>query len=74
MTPGYSKLIIGDVVMPNTGAKEFPSRMDIAMMVFNAGMERSKAQWRKLLTEAGFSNIEVFVHFDYGVVEAEVAA
>ena len=73
MTPGYSKLLIHELILPNTGAAEIQARYDLVMMTFNGGMERSKAQWSKLLEEAGFVNITFWEHFDHdGIVEAEV--
>lgn len=73
MSPGYSKLLIHELILPDVGANEFQARYDLTMMTFNGGMERSKSQWTKLLTEAGFSCIEFFEHFDEdGIIEAMV--
>ncbi|KAF2212164.1 hypothetical protein CERZMDRAFT_23545, partial [Cercospora zeae-maydis SCOH1-5] len=53
MKPGYSKLLIHDLVLPDRGASQFQAAFDMVMMTFNAGMERSRAQWEGLLGKAG---------------------
>jgi hypothetical protein len=74
MHPGYSKLLIHDLILPDTGAQEIQARFDLVMMTFNGGMERSTTQWIKLLEDAGFVNIKLWEHFDHdGIIEAEVA-
>jgi hypothetical protein len=74
MRPGYSKLLIHDLILPDSGAQEIQARFDLVMMTFNRGMERSKAQWSKLLEDARFVNIKLWEHFDHdGIIEAEIA-
>lgn len=74
MKPGYSKLLIHELILPDSGAAEIQARFDLVMMTFNGGMERSKAQWTDLLEDAGFVNIKFWEHGDAdGIVEAEVA-
>ena len=74
MAPGYSKLLVHDIILPNTGTVEIQARFDLVMMTLNSGMERSKTQWTKLLEDAGFCNITIHEHFDNdGIIEAEVA-
>ncbi|KAM3416030.1 hypothetical protein BST61_g9516 [Cercospora zeina] len=53
MKPGYSKLLIHDLVLPDQGASQFQAAFDMVMMTFNAGMERSRTQWEELLRKAG---------------------
>jgi hypothetical protein len=73
MKPGYSKLLIHDLILPDTGSAEIQARFDLVMMTFNGGMERSKSQWAELLGKAGFCNIKLWEHFDHdGIIEAEV--
>lgn len=75
MTPGYSKLLIHDLVLPDIGATEIQARFDLVMMTFNAGMERSEREWTKLLEESGFKITGVWGFPDRdGIVEAELAA
>ena len=52
MTEG-SRVIISEWVILDMGSPLFPTMMDINMMAQLAGMERTKAQWEKLLAEVG---------------------
>lgn len=73
MLPGYSKILIHELVLPNVGAAEIQARFDLVMMTLNGGMERSKSQWFNLLEDAGFVNIRIYEHLDHdGIIEAEV--
>ncbi|KAL5119044.1 hypothetical protein ACEQ8H_002968 [Pleosporales sp. CAS-2024a] len=73
MTPGYSKLVIHDLVLPDVGATDVQARFDMAMMTINSGMERSKLQFTQLLESAGFKVTTIFTWLDKdGIVEAEV--
>lgn len=60
MTPGYSHVVISEIVLPETGCALFPALMDMQMMVLCAGMERTEAQWRVLLGEAGLGCVRVY--------------
>lgn len=60
MTPGYSKLLIHDLIVPEKGADKFTAVFDLVMMAFNAGMERTETQWRQLLEKAGFEVIKAW--------------
>ncbi|KAI1176536.1 putative O-methyltransferase [Nemania sp. FL0916] len=53
MKPGYSKLLIHDMIIPEQGASLFHSMLDMNMMVFNSGMERTEKQWGELISMAG---------------------
>lgn len=60
MTPGYSKLLIHEMIIPEEGASTFHAMLDMTMMAFNAGMERTEKQWRTLLGKAGLRVVEVW--------------
>lgn len=53
MKPGYSKLLINEMVVPLKGASLFTVQSDFNMMASLGGMERTEEQWRELLGEAG---------------------
>ncbi|KAI8627286.1 putative O-methyltransferase [Xylariaceae sp. FL1651] len=53
MTPGYSKLLIHEMIVPEVGANMVHATLDIAMMCFGGGKERTAAQWTQLLEMAG---------------------
>jgi hypothetical protein len=74
MFPGYSTLLIHELILPNTGAAEIQARFDLVMVTLKGGSERSRTQWVKLLEDAGFCNIQLQEHLDHdGLVEAEVS-
>ncbi|RDW61789.1 uncharacterized protein DSM5745_10461 [Aspergillus mulundensis] len=54
MVPGYSKLIIYDIVLPPTGASISQTTMDVNMMALLSAAERTQGDWEGLLTKAGF--------------------
>ncbi|KAI2466043.1 putative O-methyltransferase [Annulohypoxylon bovei var. microspora] len=61
MKPGYSKLLLHEMILPERGASSFHCMLDIAMMAFNSGMERSERQWEELLNKAGFDVIKFWL-------------
>lgn len=73
MKPGYSKLIIHELVLPEQTADKTSAVFDLAMMAFNSGMERTRRQWRELLGQAGFRSVTIWMAPEVGadgVVEA----
>lgn len=72
MKPGYSKLIINDVVLPERGAGRFATQSDMNMLSLLAAMERTEAQWRALLERGGLKNVKIWYGSPESVIEAEV--
>ena len=72
MKPGYSRLLIHEMIVPEQGASTFHAMLDMTMMAFNAGMERTEKQWRVLLENAGLRVIKVWEPLEDadGIVEA----
>ncbi|KAI1375689.1 putative O-methyltransferase [Hypoxylon crocopeplum] len=60
MKPGYSKLFIHEMIIPEQGASTFHAMLDMTMMAFNSGMERTESQWTTLLEEAGLVVVKVW--------------
>ena len=74
MTPGLSSLLIVEQILPDDEPVSLQmSALDMILMVAYAGMERSEAQWRNVLGEAGLhiKNIWMGKGGD-GVIEAIV--
>ena len=72
MTPGFSKLIINDVILPDSGCHWQHATYDIIMMSSFAGCLRSENDYKQLLGECGLE-IEKFWYppgVGDGVVEA----
>ena len=73
MRPGYSRLLIHEFVLPDTGASLSAAGLDLHMMAMHAGMERTREQWTQLLGKAAFHIIKIWDRYgDKGVIEAEV--
>ena len=60
MEKGYSRILIDDYVLPNTGASLRGSSMDFLMMMYASGMERTRHQWETLLAASGLEIIKVW--------------
>jgi hypothetical protein len=58
MTPGYSKLLIFEWVLPARNVPLYPSLLDVNMMAVLNGMERTEEQWTKLLGQAGLEVVK----------------
>ena len=50
MIGGYSKLLIEDLVLPDTGAHWTEASSDMLMMLMMGGVERTQHEWESLLT------------------------
>ena len=53
MTPGMSRLLINELVIPLQNSGHFPTHSDFNMMSIAAGMERTEDQWKQLLGSVG---------------------
>lgn len=75
MKPGYSRLYIHEMIVPDTQASTYVAMLDMTMMCFNAGMERTARQWKELLAKVGLEVIKVWTPPEDGaggIVEAIV--
>ncbi|RAK75872.1 S-adenosyl-L-methionine-dependent methyltransferase [Aspergillus fijiensis CBS 313.89] len=59
MTPGYSKLLINENVIPDTGAYWETTSLDFIMMSIGSG-ERTESQWRGLLEGVGLRVVKIW--------------
>jgi len=60
MIPGYSKLLINDLVVTDQKEGLFMTRSDMNMLALLGSMERSEKQWRELLEGAGFVVVKIW--------------
>jgi len=60
MDPNYSRLLIDEWVLPESGASLKATNMDINMMLTFNAMERTKGQWVKLLDAVGLEIVDIF--------------
>lgn len=72
MTPGYSKLILNEVVLPDKGCSWQHAALDITMMTSFSGLLRTEERWHSLLTSSGLQQIIFWYPPDGadGVIEA----
>lgn len=55
-----SKLLLEELVLPDTGVDMKCSHLDILMMLYHSGMERSLSQWRALMDSCGLQIVKVW--------------
>ncbi|KAE8145131.1 S-adenosyl-L-methionine-dependent methyltransferase [Aspergillus avenaceus] len=59
MTPGYSKILINEHIVPSTGAYCETTSLDMIMMTLGS-RERTEDHWIKLLTSVGLKIVEIW--------------
>jgi hypothetical protein len=57
-----SVMLIDEQIPPEMGGHVDVLSMDLTMMTAFAGMERSEAQWRSILSEAGLKLVNTYVY------------
>ncbi|KAI9926121.1 hypothetical protein MW887_004583 [Aspergillus wentii] len=60
MTPGYSKILINENIIPDTGAHWQATGLDMIMMVDVAARERTERQWRELVESVGLKIVDIW--------------
>lgn len=77
MEPGYSKLLICDLVLPDKHVPPFPATLDWEMMTYVAAHERTEQEWRGLLEgpDIGLkiTGIWHYTQYDQSIIELELA-
>lgn len=73
MSPGRSRLLIAEMVIPATGADITAGWFDMTMMTLS-GTERTEQQWRELLQATGFELTEIWTGpgVDAAIVEGRL--
>lgn len=60
MTPGYSKIILNELVLPDQKCGIIPAQVDITMMACLGATERSETQWREVVDSAGLKIEKIY--------------
>jgi hypothetical protein len=60
MEQGYSKILINEFVIPDTGADWFSTSVDMLMMVAHSAAERRENDWRVLLESVGLKMVKIW--------------
>lgn len=55
-----SVLLLDEMVLPETGVNSYAAAMDLTMMSAFASMERSEAQWRKIVEDVGLKLVKTY--------------
>jgi hypothetical protein len=72
--PAGARLLLAEAIIDEGATGSFPIDMDIEMLVFASGRERTERQWRSLLDQAGFNLVRaVPLAGITGFIEATVA-
>lgn len=76
MTPGYSKLLLLDLVITDEQVASFMACADWQVMVCLAGKERTESNWRRLLEDPDLglkiNGIWQYNSYTQGLIEAEL--
>jgi len=59
MKPGYSKVLINDIVIPTTGVSCYQAAMDCLVLQASAN-ERTEAIWKKVVKDAGLKLVKIW--------------
>lgn len=70
MKKGYSKLLINETVLRDTGAPWQQTSLDMTMLSMLISRERTETQWRELLTAAGLEISGIWSEGNESVIEA----
>lgn len=75
MTPGYSKLLINENVVPDIGAHCQATSLDLIMLADLGAKERTEKQWREVIEPTGLiiSKIWTPVNSAESLIECELA-
>lgn len=60
MIPGYSKILINDLVVTQQKEGLFMTRSDMNMLALLGSMERSEKQWYELMEKAGLAIVKMW--------------
>lgn len=72
--PSGARLLLVEAIIDESATGSFPMDLDIEMLVFASGRERTEAQWRALLAQTGFDVVRVAPLAGItGLVEAVIA-
>ncbi|KAI4285844.1 MAG: hypothetical protein L6R35_004568 [Caloplaca aegaea] len=74
MTPGYSKVVLNELVIPDHGADIFGAQSDFTMLSVVGSEERSESQWRDMLDQAGLRITKIWTRAQEAesIIEAEL--
>ena len=74
MKPGYSKLLISELILNDHDVRLSSASLDMQMMALHGGIERTESQWRALIRSCGLQVTGIWqtMKGGVGVIEATV--
>ena len=74
MEKGYSKVLIEDYIVPDLNARSKEALIDMVVMVWCTGVERTRRRWTELLQSVGLvvTNFWLPEGNTKGIIEAEL--
>lgn len=60
LVPGYSKILINEIVILDQTADSFSTAVDIIMMVAHSARERREKEWRDLVESVGLRVVKIW--------------
>ena len=57
-----SRILIDDMVLPNTGVHWQATQLDLAMMAVLGSVERTEEQWYTLMENAGLKILQIYTY------------
>ncbi|KAL8650284.1 MAG: hypothetical protein Q9210_003917 [Variospora velana] len=74
MTPGYSKVLLNELVIPDQGADIVGLQIDFTMLSALGAEERSEGQWGDMLDQAGLKITKIWTRAQEAesIIEAEL--
>ena len=75
MKPGYSRLLVNELVIPSVNATPYTTAVDLTMAALFSARERSEDDWTAFLGSAGFRVVKFWQGLGAAeaVIEAEPA-
>ncbi|KAI1416455.1 putative O-methyltransferase [Hypoxylon sp. FL1857] len=75
MKPGYSRLLINEIIVPDRNPTWPVTSMDQLVFVLGAMKERTEAYWNSILKQAGFKVVRIYNYemASESLIEAELA-
>lgn len=66
MTPGYSRILINEQILPDVGCHFLGAAVDMSMMAMHNGKERTRKEWVDLAGSVGGLRVEEFYPIEEG--------
>ena len=73
MKRGYSKVLINELVVPDTGASWEVTSLDLVVLSVGNSKERTEKEWRNMLSDVGLQVTDILEGDRESIIEAQLA-